>query len=361
MTCGGSQQSMITGRLASNIKTSPTNKLMKNTTILTMAALLLGSSGLMAQSTAYTKPSGFVSLGNTSGGDAVPANTDVAISIPLHQSEVKSLTVASAVSGELTVNEALVAGELLPATGAPYCVAITSGSQEGLIAVITGNTTSTIQGTVSNGGDLADVEADSRAVIFKCWTLKTLFPDDLPDGTQVHAFTGTGEGENVSSDLIYSYFGGAWYDASFVAANNVVVHPGESLIVRSGATPVSSLLITGVVPTFNHQFPIEKLLSSVGQDTRIGYFGGVGDTLGASGLGFSDGDTLLGFDNSSLGINKSASEIFTYFGGDWYNAQFIISNDYKLVGGRGYVYRRAQDAPVGAIKWSDKQEYRNNL
>ncbi|NWK57350.1 hypothetical protein HW115_17150 [Verrucomicrobiaceae bacterium N1E253] len=81
---------------------------MKNTTIITMAAMLLGTSGLFAQTTAYTKPSGFVT-------HTLKAGQFNLIGLTLHE----SISVAGSFTG--------VSGATLTDTNVDFGTALTAG------------------------------------------------------------------------------------------------------------------------------------------------------------------------------------------------------------------------------------------
>lgn len=318
------------------------------------------------QTEAKTTPVGYVSLGNTSGGSAVPANTDVSVSVPLENPTEFSGAISSATSTTITVSgtPAWSSNQWSSNAATPYHVAIADGTQKGLLGLITGNTADTLTVTFVNGGTLGSIPAASGIKIFKAWTLKTLLPS-VPVGTRVLAFSGNVAGENLASDLQYVYSGTAWLQTVGGSGNadNAILYPGESFIIRTGNNPITSLVISGEVPTFSHRIDLVKLASAT-QDNRVAFFSPVDVVIGQSGLGFTPGDRLLVFDNTSTGQNKSASIILVWNGSDWIGLAGVSGSQgstFKLKAGQGYVYRRASTAPVGVVDWKSDQPYAGNL
>jgi len=277
MACCVSQQSMITRRLASNIKTSPTNKLMKNTTILTMAALLLGSSGLMAQSTAYTKPSGFVT-------HTLKAGKYNMIGLTL----LEAITVA----GKFTA----VSGTTLTDSGVDFDFSLTTGKTH-ILEVTSGTLAGTIQEVIDWSGNTittpADLVADGLAVgdtyqIRLSQTLQGVFGQNNEAGLK--------SGSASEADLIwvpdgasdytkFYYHPGASFPVAVPAGWRVLggaealevplVYTDGLLVERRGDTDLN-LVITGSVKTTSVSIAIP------GKYTYISSVFPVGSTLSNS-------------------------------------------------------------------------------
>lgn len=298
--------------------------------------------------TAYTTPVGYVSLGNTApASDAVPASTDMPLSIPLDRTaEFKGL-VDSVSGNQVTLQGTpnLTANQF--ANGTPYIVKIESGASSGLTAIVTANGVSDITVEFQPGDDFVGVVGGDEISVRKAWTISSLFEGaTLPDNTEFYAFSGSSEGVNLAPDLLYIYSGGQWFDqGSGEPANNVVVYQGESFVLRNGtATAIASLVVSGEVPTSNSR--VRVLGSAGGQDTRIAYVGAVGEPIGSSGLGFNDNDELLVFGVEATGLDNSASTLLIYSGGQWFDqgSGEQVSASFLLEAGQGYVYR----TPAGA-------------
>ncbi|MBK1883496.1 TIGR02597 family protein [Luteolibacter pohnpeiensis] len=329
-------------------------------------AALAACGAASAQVTAKTTPVGYVSLGVTDGSAAVPANTDVAISIPLQRSTEFSGAVTSVSGSVISFSSAsFEADEFSSDSSTPYICVVTSGDGEGLMALVTATSTDSLTVSVVGGGDLSAVVAGDMVSVSKAWTLSSFFSSDLPAGTRVLAFSGTTAGENLASNLQYVWSGSSWVQlvGGSGTASNTILYPGESFILRSGATAIESLIVSGEVPTYASGALISKL-GTGNQDNRISFFSPVDQTIGSLGLGFTAGDRLLAFNNASTGVNKAASEILVWNGTDWIGllgVSGIQTDAYTIKAGVGYVYRRVSTAPVGDIDWTATPSYVSEL
>ena len=332
---------------------------MKPKSIKSLLALALLAPGvLFAQTTAKTTPVGYVSLGSSTGA-ALPAETDIAISVPLLNQAVYSGSV-----GSLSGSDIVVAGAAFTASAyvasTPHIVEVTSGVKSGLIAVITANTTNTVTVSVQPGDSLSGIAAGDTLSIRPANTLSSLFAGNtLVDGVELLVWNnGTVEGDNLANDSSYVFFSGEWYDAGFENANNAILYPGESYVLRnSSTTPITSLVVSGEVQVSKHRNVISKLSATTAQDTRFAHSNPAGELIGTSGYGFDDGDELVVFDNNATGMNKAGSSYF-YFGGAWYDGGFEdVSTSFTLKGGQGYVYKRIATAAVGDTLVSDVVNY----
>lgn len=323
-----------------------------------------------ALNAATTTPVGYVSLGDTTPGQAaVKANTEVTISVPLLRPAVNFGKVASVSGAVITLVGEIPAGEYnAPADGAPFLVEVTSGAKEGLFVLISSNTATEITVALGGGGDLGGVAVGDSIAIRPAWTLGTLLPSEsLPDGVQLAAFDVQPSINNSASPLYLNNSGfGGWIDgATFMSAANAVLYPGESFVlINNTNTPIQSLIVSGEVPTSKSMLQISKDGAGA-QDTRIGYVGPVSEILDEAGFDPAEGDQILAFDQTQPGINKSASQVLIYnpgFGGWIDGATFTpVGDSFTLDGGKGYIYRRSASAPVGDQIISDQQSYLDTL
>jgi len=217
-----------------------------------MAALLLGSSGLMAQSTAYTDPSGFVTIDITPAPGAGQSST-TAFSVTLRNSKLYTGS-ATAVSGQtITVTGAGWTPSTQWADAAkPHLVYVATATGEEAF-LITENTADTL--TVSASYDL-DTRFSNGATIFivEAPTLGSLFGTDPAD---VQFLQGSvSDADNLylwagSSWVTYYFNGSSWKSTSnpFGIANNDVVFPDDGIFVIRRSTGVLALVLTGSVPT----------------------------------------------------------------------------------------------------------------
>lgn len=314
----------------------------------------------------YTHPKGFVKMGDTSvsATDAVPASTDVRLSVPLDRPADFIGTVASSTSSTVTV------------TGTPnwttdqwvggadaYVAEIASGTENGLRGLVTANSGDTLTLQLTTPGDLSAVAADDSIRLRKNWTLGAFFADStIPAGTQVLFYSGTTPGINNSPNSAAVWSGSAWiYTVGGSGdATSALLHPGESFVLRTGPNPISALRTFGDVPAANHRTSLAKLSPSVGQDTTFGFTGAAPEVIGLSGLGFTPGDQVLAYDQESAGLNKSPTTVVVWSGSSWLGVVGLagdVSSTFTLEPGAGYVYRQGASAPDGEVDWNDTQEY----
>lgn len=326
-----------------------------------LAALL----AVGAAHAAATDPVGYVSLGDTTVGQpAIKAHTDVAVAIPLDKPAAFAGTVASVAGNVITISGTPALGSF---TSAAHMAKLESGTKSGLNGLITANTANTVTIAVPAGDSLTGVVAGDAISIRPAWTVLATFGSTLPVGTQILAFSGNTPGINLAADIAYEWDGSNWLDSfTFDVADTAVLYTGESFIVRNPSnTPIASLVVSGEVPTSKSRIVVSNLAPGTGQDNRLSYVSPVNEIIGQSGLTAisSVGDQILVFNNNSAGLNKAASFIAEWDGSVWFDAFTFddITNTFALVGGQGYVLRRASTAPGGDTIWADQPEYVGSL
>ena len=240
---------------------------------------------------------------------------------------------------------------------------------------MTSNTAGTLTVAAQTGDSTTGISDGDTVELSEAWTLGTLLGDSLPAGTELLAFSGSGTGQNVAADVIYGYgqpFGGVlfpngpeWYNtAGYAESSNVFLYPGEGLILRANATPISSFTLSGSVPIQTNRSII--LGGSSGQDTPISFPSPVDEVIVDMNLPVASGDELLVFDPSSSGQNKAAAIVYGYGqpfdgvlfpnGPEWYNTQgFAQLANETIPAGSSFVYRRNSAADDTA--WSDDAGY----
>lgn len=333
----------------------------------TSFALLLAAA-TCAASAAVTDPVGFVSLGDASNpgvNPAVAAFSETTFSLPLHNPIDFTGTVASSTATTVTLNEALVDMAFnAPSPGTPWVLEVASGTDEGLFLPIVSNDTTTITVAAGGGDDLSNLVAADVVNVRQAWTLGTLFASAaIPDGAVVSAYDIGQTGINNSANPTYVYasgFGG-WLDGgTFALANDVILYPGESFVlVNNTATAIPSLTVAGEVPLSNSRFRIAKDGAGA-QDTRFSYVTATEEILDNAGLMPVDGDTILYYDSTAVGLNKSPSTVIyaSGFGGWLDGGTFLpVGASFTLDAGQGYVYRRDASAPIGDQVIQDEQDY----
>ncbi len=323
-------------------------------TMLTLAAsgLLVAGQQLHAQ-TVYSKPAGFVKLGDpTPGEPAVKPDTDVSLAIPLERETVYGGDVASTTTDpefSITVqdNPNWSLNQWAPSPGTPYVAIITSGSESGLRGLITANTGDTLTLAPATPGDLTQVTSADSVVIRKCWTLKTIFEDaDLDNNCQVFLYDPR-PGINHSSSRKYFYFESEdkWRSTTFQDADDTVIHPGERFVFRSKTNPVTSLALFGNVRDTRFLADLSKLDPGQIEDIGLAHADPIPVAVGDLGLPEENGDTILVYDNTIAEQNKSSSVKLEFWSLDneWHNLSnfAVVSETFMLEPGQGFVLRRS--------------------
>lgn len=322
-----------------------------------LSLVLLGAVSSFAQTTATTEPVGFVSK-------TVPANSDATYCPSLQRTAAFVGTV-----GTINDTDTITVGGTSPGWTTDqfkntHYLLIGSGDREGLFAEIVGNTANSVDvvffvggfGTVS--GDRVNVGDQVKIIPF--WNLGTLLPDGVvPDGTTVLLYNRSQSGINKSASVIYTMYAGfGWYDGPN-NGNSQVVYPDESFVIRSPAGQAVNLTQTGAVPMDK----IRTLLTNVtpGQDQDIRVTSGIPVPVTLSSVfnpgAAGDGDTVLVFNDASSGLNKSASNVITYYNGfGWYDGPTDMSG-LLLQPGQGLLYRKAGANSAQQLVVSFKPSY----
>lgn len=355
---------------------------MKTSHPVALAALVASLVGIPADGqTVYSKPAGFVKLGDVTPNEpSVPPQTDVRVAIPLERETSFAGTYASSTAyvppdpgpeafATLTVEDAPGwdasanggEGEWAASGGTPYCVVVTSGVEEGLRALIQSNTADTLTIEQTTEGQLQNIGIGDTLAIRPCWTLKSFFAEsDIPAGTWAFLFEGDTSGKFISPDIVAIYNGSSWvYISEDGIADGLILHPGESFIIRSGVNPIATLSVFGNVPMENHRARITKWESDLAQDTTIGFTSPVPTPIGLSGLGFTPGDLFMHYSDAP-GTNKSPAGVLIYNGEGWvdlFSDDGVVDESFMIQPGKGYLYRQHQDGPQGVADWKADVTY----
>lgn len=297
---------------------------MKNTTIITMAALLLGSSGLHAEeTTAYTKPSGFVT-------HTLKAGQFNLIGLTLHE----AITVSgkfSAVAGT-TLSDSNVAFDTVLTSGKTYVLEITSGALNGTIQEVTawsGNDITTPDDLTVGG---AVVAVDDTYQLRPAMTLADVFGADNTAGL-------LGGASSTLADNIYlrkpggfdtyyystgGFFGVGWRKVGGGAtdyADQPVMLTDSFYIFRKGDADLDFVL-TGTVKTVKTSTAITETFSFVS-----GLYP-VGSTLSSSGMQSS----LTGGDSSTLADKVMFRKVDGGFDNYYYSTGGFFGVGWRKVG-----------------------------
>jgi uncharacterized protein (TIGR02597 family) len=345
--------------------------------LCTIAAIALAQGSLFAVN---TDPVGFVSV-------TVPANSDATIAVPLNRtSEFKGLTSAfSGISGSVTITVAgtpgWTAGQFAPLATAnkTYALQLASGTKEGLTLPITNNGTNTVTVTVSASDDLTGVLASGEQIdIMPYWTPSSIFTTSTPVGTQLLGFQAPNAGINVGNSEQYTCSGaGVWEDDINFGqdGSHVPLKFGGAFIIRNNSAAQLAVLFVGGVPMSTHRVRLSTQANNVAQDIAFGFMSPVPEKLSSIGdpsipsgqqtsnflqLPAAIGDQILGFDNSTTGINKGNAIQFTWSGTEWeddINFGSVANYQTTLKPGFGYIYRKAASPTATSVVWSRLPSY----
>ena len=330
--------------------------------------------------TAYTTPVGYVSLGNTNAAPAWPTDTDIYVSVPLEreaewQGVVVSVDVVNSIitlntTPDFVVDKWLPSVTANPATLDPYILKIEGTApttpSAGLVAQITDNDANTVTVVVPPGDSLAGVAVGNSVSIRRAFTPQSFFAGNtLPANVQILLWDGAlGIEQSFTGSYTYKIATNTWEDDTFGGdVTHAILFPSELLVLRnqSGAD-VSSLVVSGTVPTSSQRTILSVPDAAAGQDIPLSYFSPVGQLVADSGLPVVTGDQILAYDNVTPGIDKSYAASYTYkaatneweddtFGGD-------ASSFLKFEGGVSYYLRKpATTAVTGDAVWSNLPSY----
>ncbi|MEP4076754.1 TIGR02597 family protein [Haloferula sp.] len=309
----------------------------------------------------FTAPVGFVKLGNTAGGmaPAVAANSDTRLTIPLEQSVEFTGTVDLSTSNtvKVTGSPGWTTDQWTPGTGEPFGVIIKSGAEDGLRALITAHTADTLTVSVTSPGDLTNLVSGDSISIRKCWTLQNLVAGQvIPDGTQLLLWSETLSDINQISTDSYVFGGGNWYNnVGFSDGNNVILHPGESFVLRTPpGTSIANLTLFGDVPDSALRNILHKDGPTGAEDLHIASMLPVPSLVADLAIPVKDGDQLFVYDPAGTGINQPASDSYVFGGGSWYNNIGFanVTATLTMEPGLGYIVRRAASSPT-TEEWTE--------
>ena len=278
-----------------------------------MAALLLGSSGLMAQTTAYTKPSGFVT-------HTLKAGQFNLIGLTLHE----AVTVTgsfSEVSGTTLTDEDVDFTATLTA-GKTYILEITSGTLSGTIQEITAWSGHTITTP-------ADLVADGLAALDTYQMRKTMSLHDVLGATNSAGLQASANADPREADIVFLPKSGGGFDRyfyssladfdgwlnaeTFAVSNPDLIYTDGIIIQRRGASDID-LVLTGTVKT------VSTTLALTESFNYLGAVFPVGSTLDSS-------DLHTSLQTSANADPREADVVFIPKGEGGYNRYFYSTLD----------------------------------
>jgi uncharacterized protein (TIGR02597 family) len=340
--------------------------------LLNLGALILAA-GLQAQPvTAETDPVGFVNV-------SVPAQSDAILAVPLNRAPVFQGMVDSINVGTNTITlkgtpgftaNQFVFGVPTAAQTNTYAVQIATGTKEGLIAKVTANGTNTLTLQLDAGDDLTGIVGDAddsvadsdgdQITVMPYWTPASLITSP-PLATAILGFNTSGAGIDRGPAEIYAFDGTNWQDDVNGGApvNHIALPFGTSFVLRNNSAAQYSFSMVGSVPMTKFRVRIATQLANTTQDINIGYLCPIPESLISLEFPAVAGDSILGFDNTELGIDKGPISIYAYDGTKWVDD--VNGGDVpatvKLQPGIGYIFRKNQTATPQTLLWTHIPSY----
>lgn len=354
-------------------------------TLLATATVLCAAATLAsAQTTVTTAPVGFVSV------TCKANNTDTFLSVPLAHAADYVGTISAAPTLNGAIATVVASGTTSPGWTANqfaglWYVKFTSGSLNGKFFTITANADNSI--SFDTAGDTVTAAANGdQFSVTKYWTLGDLFPvatqTTLVQSPSTLLFQRksslfipdtVSSGINLAPTLKFFITSTGWKQdtTGYPDATNQILSPDTYFIVRHPAsvTTDTTFTITGSV---NADRAVTALatLSGGKQDNYVTVQRPVGVTLSQSGLStgfvasannllFNRRDTLLVFDNSATGINKSAKASYFMVGTSWIQDTTGYPNADAVVldPGAAVIVRKYQTSGGTTAFWSNDPSY----
>lgn len=345
------------------MKTSVSPRAPRLVALLALAFASLTVSNLSAQTTVTTAPVGAIQTG-------VAASSDQRFGLTLLRPAVYSGVLENATGNVLTKTSTI------PSLGTSTSyVRFTSGSKAGQWTQIVSSTANSI--TLTDSLTTLGVAVGDKFEVRPFWTLSTLFPPSsgFPESLDPGSPAATvllnnpqATGVNIASDASFLYFSGNWYNANtFDLADNQIINPEVSLIVRNGTGASKSLVSIGEVPAvkvsttvvaraagsqdnqISNPYPAPLTLSTAGLVTS----GAVRETLDPG----SPVDVVFLYSSASVGINGASIAGYLYFGGNWYDANtFDPADSVVIPAGAAITIRRSGGTNISS-EWNPSLPY----
>jgi uncharacterized protein (TIGR02597 family) len=331
----------------------------------------MGPTGILAAATVIAFCGGVYPLVGTVEGRAlgallvtVAAESDRCLSIPLRRPIAAEGIVSAVDIGKREVRvEGLEEGEgdRFIRSGRPHYLLVKDGPGEGLaLSILSGSSRSLV---------LEAGEEELKTGIYRGlpveivphWTVETAFPD-VPEGTALMVFNDVRTGINLAADQVLIRLSGRWHDAvTLDPADDTILFPGESFVLRNVSTNSLELAFEGMVPMEGHHARLRTHADGVAHDNRLGLPFPVEVKVGGLKLPAREGDALLVFDMQDSGYNPSASSVLIHSGDRWYDAVSFsdVSDSFMIQPCQGLIFRKAASEPAESIVWKPVPPYLN--
>lgn len=191
----------------------------------------------------------------------------------------------------------------------PCYVHVVGGSAAGSFASVVSNSS----GSVTLESAISGLAAGDSFRVVSHSTLSDVTSasqSSVPDSSTVTVYNADG------SNVTYTTFGNQWFDSDFGSADNVILFPGEGVVINLQSE--TTLVFTGAVNTVPFQVTVSSgavnLVGSVNPSTPSG-----SSSLGAALSSLPDSSTITIYSgDGSLTIVGT----FTLFGGTWFDSDF---------------------------------------
>lgn len=319
-----------------------------------------------------------------------PGGSDTAIGIPFHRAPVFYGMIEG--NPGATNSLALITPAGSPSlaanafTSTPHYLRILSGNMGGSHFEIRANSGQSI--TIEVGSeDISALAADDRFDIVPHWTLSDLFPPDsqialhastglLPStrGSRVLFANQSSDGIDLAPDRIYFVTDQGWFQAAagFPAADDVVVRPGEVLIIRHNEGADDTVFFT-TSHVNGHKSTVGIRSRSAGpQDNSISLVRPVPVKLSELDLGsgvFEESastdpadrkDELFVYDNLTQAQNKGPETTYFRVAGQWKEDDGNVypdSDSAEIQPSTALMLRKSSTALDEVVKWTNTPRY----
>lgn len=258
---------------------------------------------LCAQSnpSAYTDPVGAMVV-------QVPAGPSV-LSSPFLNSKIFQGPVVAVSGTSVTLSS-------VPTLSGPHFLHVLSGNALGAVATISSSTSPSV--VLENS--IAGLAVGDSVAIVPHVTLGALFSTaTLSDGDGATVFNT----DRTTKALTY-FEGFGWYDENFEAADDLILYPGEGIVVNLVAA--TELVVSGAVSVAPVKFEFGSLARAA--------VGSINPVAGISlaqlfGNSLADGDGISVFQNASGTLTNVGN--FTFFEGfGFYDNAFELQDDFQV-------------------------------
>ena len=272
-------------------------------------------------------------------------------------------------------------------TGSGLTATYDHSLKEGSYYTVTANGTNSL--TVNlNGDSLSTVAAGTSVTLIPYWTLGTAFPasdasisyvvssgaTSFTRQTQILFPDMTTAGFDLASSAIYFNYNGAWRISGgdpTISYNDIILPPTNYFTIRNASTattftPTGNVYMNRIIAPLDTQTstaqdnaltlprPVAVSLNDLGLITSGAFKVSTGATS------FSRADSLLAYDNTQTGTDKSASAIYFYYNGGWRLSGADPSVDYgpaTLPYGTGFTIRKAPVTNGATSFWQNTRTY----